>query len=339
VALNPTLIGLNAQATNDSFVIFFGTLSIERACEFFRTGRPGPFVLMGAAVTLAALSKGNGLVVFVAVTATLALALLRSPVVAGVPRRRLARMTVAFMVVSVTTVAALGAYRSNWVDAGSPFAINGDPAPMPHLLQRTYVYRPGTTSIADTYLTFRFVDMLRNPAISGDPLVYPMHRTSLWSQLYGRAHAVHFAQHPPSWQNDGMLVVTLTRLIFLVALVPTLFLLAGIVRAAGTLLGAARRGVPASGERLADELVALTALGYVAFVVVYSLTYRDFSTMKAEFLFPGLLAYVVLAVGEVERAETSWLRRPAVRRVVFSAFALLLALYVADVLILAVQLT
>src|SRR5207247_770729 len=68
VALNPTLIGLNAQATNDSFVIFFSTLALDRAYEFFRSGAARDFVLMSASVVLAALSKGNALVIFLAIT-------------------------------------------------------------------------------------------------------------------------------------------------------------------------------------------------------------------------------------------------------------------------------
>jgi len=71
VALNPTLIGLNAQATNDSFVIFFSTLALDRAYEFFRSGAARDFVLMSASVVQAALSKGNALVMFLAITLTL----------------------------------------------------------------------------------------------------------------------------------------------------------------------------------------------------------------------------------------------------------------------------
>src|SRR5690349_17224395 len=77
VALNPTLIGLNAQATNDSFVILFATLALFEGCEFFRTGARRAFSVMTASVVLATLSKGNGLVVFVAVMAALVISAVR----------------------------------------------------------------------------------------------------------------------------------------------------------------------------------------------------------------------------------------------------------------------
>jgi len=72
---------------------------------------------------------------------------------------------------------------------------------------------------------------------------------------------------------------------------------------------------------------------------VYSLRYRDFSTMKAEFLFPGLLAYVFLFANEVTRADARYRRYHRLRHVAGWVFAALLAMYVTDVVILAVQLT
>src|SRR5437867_9589054 len=151
VALNPALIGLNAQATNDSFVIFFSTLALDRAYEFFRSGAARDFVLMSASVVLAALSKGNALVVFLAITVTLCHAVIRLQAIPRLSQRRFMALGAAFVAIFVVFTATLGSYRANWEDTGNPFSINGDPAPMPHFFKRTYVYRPGTTSIADTY--------------------------------------------------------------------------------------------------------------------------------------------------------------------------------------------
>ncbi len=339
VTLNPTLIGLNAQATNDSFVILFATVALSEGCEFFRTGARRAFIVMSASVVLAALSKGNGLVVFLAVTATLVHAILRRQAVPGLARRQLLGRSAVFVAIFLVSTAALGSYRPNWEDTGNPFAINGDRAPWPQLIKRTYVYRPGTTSIADTYLTFRFVDMLEHPTITNDAVVYPLHRTSLWSQVYGRAHFGHFAQHPPSWRNTSPLVVTVGRLIFVLALLPTAFLLAGMMRAVLGLMVSGRRRASGYGEKLDEELLALAAVGYIAFIIVYTLSYRDFSTMKAEFLFPALLAYMFFFADEADRADARWARKPQRRQVARWVVALLIGLYVTDVVILAVQLT
>jgi hypothetical protein len=56
-------------------------------------------------------------------------------------------------------------------------------------------------------------------------------------------------------------------------------------------------------------------------------------------LFPGLLAFAVLFADEAERAQASYLRERWIRCGVGWAFAVLLALYVTDVVILAIQLT
>lgn len=339
VALNPTLIGLNAQATNDSFVIMFSTLALYSAYEFFQSGSHRDFALMSASTVLAALSKGNAIVVFLAITLTLIHAVIRSESVPGRSRRQMMGLGAGFVAIFLVFTVTFGSYRANWEDTGNAFSINGEPAPMPHLLEKTYVYRPGTTSIVDTYLTFRFVDMLAHPAITSDINVYPQHRTSLWSQLYGRAHVAHFAQHPPSWKNTSPLVVTVARLILVLALLPTALLLVGMVRAVKEVLVPAWRRVSSRREPLDQEMLALTAVGFIAFIVVYSLRYRDFSTMKAEFLFPGLLAYLFFFADEVGRAHAQLGQRPRLRQAVAWAFAGLLVLYVTDAVILAAQLT
>ena len=338
VALNPALIGLSAQATNDSFVIMFSTLALDRAVEFFRSGARRDFTVMTASVVLAALSKGNALVVFVAIVVTLVHAIVRRQAIPALSRRQVMALTAAFVGVFLVFTVTLGSYRSNWQDTGNAFSINGDPAPMPHLIERTYVYRPGITSVADAYFTFRFVDMLEHPFITDARDGYPLHRTSLWSQLYGRAHVVHFAQHPPSWKNVSSLVLNVSRLILVLALLPTALLLAGTLRASAQVTMSVLRRV-SSRETLDQELLVLTALGFIAFIILYTLRYRDFSTMKAEFLFPGLLAYVFIFADEVTRASARYARHQRLRELSAWMFALLLMLYVADIVILAVQLT
>jgi hypothetical protein len=339
VALNPTLIGLNAQATNDSFVILFATIALAQGAEFLRTGTRRAFILMTASVTLATLSKGNGLVVFVALAVTMSVALVRSQAVPGLSRRRLCGLGAIFLVTFFVLVGAFGAYRANYRDTGDPFAINAPRAPFPHLVEKTSVFRPGVESIAAGYFTFRFVDLLEHPWITNGVPASPRHRTSLWTQLYGRANSLHFAQFPPSWRNKSLLVLTVGRLEFVLALLPTALLLSGMFMASKRLIRPARDRRFDDRPRLIELLFVLTALGYVAFVVQYTVRYRDFSTMKAEFLFPGLLAYACIFGDELQRAAEWSARRPRLRTVACGALIAVLALYVLDAAILAVQLT
>ena len=84
--------------------------------------------------------------------------------------------------------------------------------------------------------------MLREPSLVNRPLHdlddptnydasgYPLHQTSLWSQLYGRLHFVHFDSWPPTWESDSVIVHWIGRAALVLGLVPTTVLLIGLVR-------------------------------------------------------------------------------------------------------------
>ncbi|HEX2043023.1 MAG TPA: phospholipid carrier-dependent glycosyltransferase [Acidimicrobiales bacterium] len=308
VGLNPKLIGISAQATNDSLVVLFGTLCLFLAWAFLRSGSTKTFALVAVATVLAALTKGSGLVLFVAVVAAFAAAAFAGPSPAPIPRRRLALMTGAFAVGFVVLFAAVGPYRDNYEDSGGRvLGINVPPDPFPPLVDGSRVRRPGTTSIVATYLTFRFVDLVRHPVLPGGDESYPEHRTSLWSQLYGRLGSAHFDQWPPSWQDSGLATRTVVRGALFLGLLPAALLVAGLVvavrRAAATIRArSAAAGLP---DRSA-LLFSIAFLAFVAFIIVYTLRYRDFASMKVEYLFPAALAAVhlfTLGAESVRRAS------------------------------------
>lgn len=326
VALNPKLIGLSAQATNDSFVILFGTLSLYFAWSLLRSWSARSFGLMAASCLLAAFSKGSGLVVFVALVAVLGAAAVRGP--SGPSRRRLALWTGVFVVGFVGLFVTTGPYRANYESTGGELlAINVRPDPLPSLVHKTYVERPGTTSIVDTYLTFRVVDLLRHPVIPPDQEgPYPLHRTSLWSQLHGRLSSVHFDQWPPPWQDVRGLTLGVVRSSLVLGLVPLALLLGGLVmgtRAAVSVI--VGRDVERPEESLAALLFTTTVLAFVGFIVLFTMRYRDFASMKVEYLFPALLGAVFLLTASLERLPAR------LRPFVTAAIALLLVAHVLDV--------
>src|SRR5215813_3191460 len=77
LALNPVLIGINGQATNDSFVILFGSLAFYFGWHFFQNQRTIDFCWMLVSAVLAGLSKGNGLVIFFAIMTVFAITFYR----------------------------------------------------------------------------------------------------------------------------------------------------------------------------------------------------------------------------------------------------------------------
>jgi Dolichyl-phosphate-mannose-protein mannosyltransferase len=339
VALNPCLIGINAQATNDSLVILFVSLSLYYGYRFFDGWRGNDFAWMTLSAILAGLSKGNGVVVFIAILLVFMLACVHRGPSSALTRRQTLLYGAIFVAVSLALVPRLGPYGDYYRRYGSPFVINMSPAPFPHVFAPTFVSRPGVTSLVDALLTFRLLDMLHTPVSTNGDL-YPQHRTSLWSQLYGRAHFVHFDAWPPSWQvPEGSgpwatrLVWNLGRLILLCALLPTILLLVALVRRGGSVIRWVIK-TQAPPVRLGQGLLDLAVFGYLLFIVVYALRYRSFAVMKAIFLFPAVLGFVGLFAQECHRFYAWCAHHTLLRVATDSVFACLCLLYVVDVLVL-----
>jgi hypothetical protein len=344
LALNPKLIGINAQATNDSLVILFVSLSLYFGYRFFEGQRVKDFSWMTISAILAGLSKGNGLVVFIAIILAFMIAFFQRWNGSSLTRGQALLYGSIFLLVYLVLMPGLGPYRGHYHQYGSPFVITMRPAPFPHVFAQTFVYRPGVTSIVDSLLTFRLLDMLRTPMITNTPDTYPQHRTSLWSQLYGGAHFVHFDAWPPSWQLPEerwhwatRLVWNLGRLIFLCALLPTIVLLVAIWRRIVSAIRCVIR-VQAPPVRLGKWLLDLSVFGYLAFIMAYSLRYRDFSVMKAIFIFPALLGFLLLFARECDRFYAWCAHKKPIRVSADIVFAFLGLLYAVDVIVLIGQL-
>src|SRR5262244_2592954 len=195
LALNPVLIGINAQATNDSFVILFGSLAFYFGWHFFQNQRTIDFCWMLVSAVLAGLSKGNGLVIFIAILGVFAVTFCRMG--ENHFRRRSATSLYGFifLVSYLALVPTLGPYWKTYRQYDSPFVTNADPVLLPY-----WNALPGErVGIVNALFTFRFGDMLRNPQRVNKDGPYPLHQFSRWSQLYGRAHFVHFDAYPSSW--------------------------------------------------------------------------------------------------------------------------------------------
>ena len=298
LAFNPALSGINAQATNDSFAILFGTLALYSAARFLTT--PGTLAVkrrrdwlgMIAGTILAALSKGTGLIVLVAILATLALVAWQQLRAArALPTAALGQATV-LTAVFLLVVPVAGQYWQNWQNYGSPFVINTKRDALPRLYEPTYVYWAGITSIADGYFTFRLDNMLEYPYDTYDDAGYPRHRNSLWSQLYGAANLAQFEEFPLSWASWHPIVQNLGRVIFFLALLPTLAWLWGLFKGVWTTLQVVFRVQIGQPDAALTWLFTLAGWGYAVMIVLYTLQYRSFVTMKAVYVMPGVLASV-----------------------------------------------
>src|SRR5215468_5726251 len=324
LALNPVLIGINAQATNDSFVILFGSLAFYFGWHFFHDPRNIDFVWMLITATLAGLSKANGLVIFIAILAVFTIGVFRSQ--GSLSRSTAALYGFFFLAGYLAVVPAVGPYWKFYRLYGSPFVTNADPGAAASSPDK----KPETSAIVDALFTFRFLDLLKNPyranrwkgdsserlaLFNGGP--FPLHQNSAWSQLYGRTHSVHFDAWPPLWQVPigewpygnwaRPLVFNIERLIFLCALLPTLLMLMGFLR---SLFSAGRWLTATEGpeHRLSDWLLDFTVVGYVLFIVTLVLKEpENVGWFKSIYVFPGFFAFLIFFARECDHLYL-WLK-------------------------------
>ena len=338
VALNPALISAGVQATNNAFVILFSTLTLYALWRYMSAARNVHAFVVFAAVTLAALSKATGAVLFLFVALALTVHLLISP--AREQRLRIARDLSIIIVGFVAAMLLFSPYFHYYRKYGTPFAAQYPTHPPPSLFEKSYYERPGVTSIVDGFFTFRIVDLIEFPYDTNSrDEAYPLHRTSFWSQLYGSAHSIHFLQWPMSWQNRNARVLWVTRMIFILALAPTAVILTGAAASTREVTrGSWRAG--ASGLRDHPEWIFPAYLALLLLVVAkLSYDYRDFSAMKAVYTYPALLGYVQCFLSGATLLRARLERYRARITLAFGGLCVLLwASYLVDVLQLLKQL-
>jgi hypothetical protein len=186
-------------------------------------------------------------------------------------------------------------------------------------------------SIAESLFTFRIIGLLRDPlVVNGRVENYPLHRTSLWSGVYGRTNFIRFDDYFESWRPRSALATSIARLTFIVALFPAALLLFGAY-------GAMARMVSHAGRVRPNEwMIGITAPATLRFIAL-ALRYRDYSFFKPIHAFAGLLAFLTLFGCACDRFYSKFDGRPAVRagNILLGA---LIVLYALDCTLLAIQL-
>lgn len=299
LALNPALIGINSQATNDTFAILFSTLAIYCTCVFLQRKRLVPFLLAILFTALGIASKTNVWVTAIVILITLLIQFFRQP--GRTIRTAIYAMAFLIAVPILSILNPLTQYVSNYETYGKPVLMNIGTLPLPPLTGISkYNDRGGILSIKDGFFTFKFANLLAHPRIEYDHDNYPPNRTSFWTMLYGSANSASFSNYPPSWSTSGTQGFLLTRGIFSLAILPALLLLiGGLMETFAWLRGVFKRDDSLL-QKTGYGLFSLTFIGYIAFAVLYALLYQTFLVMKAIFIFPALLAFPVLFLRAAE---------------------------------------
>jgi len=300
-ALNPAIIGISAQATNDSFVILFSTLSLFFLYSFLEKNQLRYLVFLTLSVILASLSKGSGLLIFFGILIIFFLKII-SAYVNMAELKKNAFSALVFLLICFPAISFIGPYAEYYFAYGTPFVLNKPTSAFPKFFTKTYEGdKTGVTSIADSYLTFRFFDLLRHPYLNreADPAMYSANRTSLWTQLYARTVFIQFEGTPKKWiVKPTNRIFDLGKIIFIFALVPLMIFLYG-------MFIVTRKSIRNFWQKKLSYFSSENGWIFVlfhwlffAFIVKFTLDYRDFVTMKPIYLFPAILAFVyVFSVG------------------------------------------
>jgi hypothetical protein len=335
-ALNPAFLAINVQLTNDSLAILLAVAGIFWMAKFAEERKLRHFGLAAVCLTLGFASKATVWVAGIAAfLSLLAGALARHPV--RPPRPGWNYLLAGILAVMLGSAIATAGYDFKSYRRYAGF---GRDRELPFFRQMP-VARPGVMSIYDGYLTFKFVELLRRPYTGNGNIVEPPHRTSVFSQLYGRLHFLHLDSWPEPWRLRDRSYLNVGRGNLVLGLLPTGLFLLGLGHAVHRQGKALRRDGPLGWLRTQPEpdlLCLLLCLGYLAFIVKFTADFRDYSAMKPIYVFPGMLGFVKLLADGYQLAHDRLAGARRLRLGLWGLSCLLLAGYVADVLVLAGQL-
>ena len=326
LAFNPALIAANGMASNDTFAILFSSLAIYLCWIFLKRNNIIYLLISVFFVAMGIATKTNLWVTALAIFIILLLKSLKEKSFPG------ALVAAAFLlgVSLVTFLNPLSQYLVNIQKYGTPVTLNVVKEPFPAFFEKTYVRRPGIVSIQDGILTFKLIELLQYPRLTLGAIDYPVHRTSLWTDVYASANSLHFYNSPDSWHTPPDFQVS--RGVFVLALLPAALLLLGVILGWINLV----RGIfGASINMLVSRsygLFDVVFIGYIVFIIALALQYRDFSTMKAIYIYPALLSFLVLFLDGLIFFDDLMLKQRKTMTIFFEiAVVFLIGLYVTDI--------
>jgi hypothetical protein len=300
IAFNPCLIGINIQATNDTFEILAGVGAIYYVDLFFKHRKISAGICMIIFAILSSIIKASGIVIILSIALIFLIKIIFS--ISG-EKRIILKMSFIFLTSSMLIVPFAGGYYQNYQKYQTPFANNISVSDLPvPFYHQVYTRRPGITSIVHGYFTFWYWDMVKTPYITNDQFSYPLHRTSLWSQLYGRTFFLHFDQHPASWMSmDPNILLTGSGLLLL-GIFPVFLFLIGFSESVFKFFKNLFTKNRFSED--SNRIHAIFVILFLLFVVKYSYDYIDFSTMKSIFLFPAILSFTIFFISGLSKIKS-----------------------------------
>lgn len=289
-AFNPCLAGINVQVTNDTLEIFSGVLVVYFTDILLKDLRAKYALGLLLSLIIAAMTKATGLVLFAIVSIVLILKILSKS--SKKKRTILLKYFLTIFLVFVAIVPYAGGYYTYYKKYKSlPTSMWGYDPP-PKFFESTFTNRPGIRNMAEGFFTFQYLDMIRQPYINNESDNFPLHRTSLWSQLYGRTVFMHFDQWPGSWQTTSPVIINVGRVLIILGIIPLLLFLHGLFKGLSQAVKRFFKKGISSLSKSNDYIHLIVTVVFLLCSVKYSYSIRDFSAMKSIYIFPGFISYI-----------------------------------------------
>jgi len=293
-ALSPPLMGISVQATNDTMAIMFGVISIYFLDRLLSQWKLPDLAIVVVSLIAGSISKAGGVVIFLAALLVLFIRFITTG--EKTLKRRVLIFGIATGIICTACILSAGNYYYNYKHFGKPFVSAFGNAPPPNFFHKTIVTRPGIRSVADGFFTFRFADMLRQPWITNGADDYPEHRTSFWSQLYGRSFFIHFEQYPHGWQKINLKIIWFGRAALILGLVPMLvFIIGFLILLKQSCSDFFRLNFTNINKTNSWMHVGIT-LAFVIFLTKFAYDIRDFSGFKPIYILPGLISFLYIFI-------------------------------------------
>jgi hypothetical protein len=329
IALNPSLVAISIQPSNDAFIILFGTVMIYCIYRLLEQFRIKYLLLLVLFTALAGATKASALVLITGVIVVWSIKLVLDRSYQRPFSRWHIPALLIYVVISLTSTLFLGEYYINYKKYDKPVVYNTPTGDVPHWYVKSDFRRPGVQSILEGYFTFRLIDMLKTPVVSNEDHVYPKHRTSVWSQLYGRSHFIYFENWPPGpWQTNNPAMWWTGRVALVLALLPLGLLLIGFwktFRVWPQWVFMRRDDFIKNGH---EWILHAFMVGFILFIILFTLYGRDYSFMKVIYLFPGLLAFSIPLLKGVAFAYQYFEGKQTLIKIFYTVFIMLFICYI-----------
>ena len=328
IALNPKFISIHAHPSNDAFIILFGSLVIYAIYKRY-------FWLMLLATILAGLSKGNSSVLILGVTIVYFLKIISQSTYSLPFSQNPLKQLPVFLIIVISCIWNFGPYARNLELYGKAFKYNTELSGIPHLWKKEVVMRSGVQSILDGYGTFRLWNMLETPIITDGKENYPKHRTSVWSQLYGRTHFVYFENWPWGfWQSklENRNIMNVGRIALVLGLIPTFLFFIGMFQNMKSWFSFFKNRNLIFFQKNKDWVLDIFFFGFLGFIITFTAQGRDFSFMKVIYLMPGILTIIIPLLKGIEFSFSFFEKNKTFKILFLSSLSILLVCYVIPLL-------